>query len=79
MSAIGLALQLATRIAVVRTETEAFAGQLRQIETVLAAVSRQPHTVTEQDVLALLASAAQGANVLERVLASFQSTVSGLP
>ena len=34
---------------------------------------------TEQDVLALAASAAQGANVLERVLAAFQSTVSSLP
>jgi GTPase len=78
VSVIGLASELATRVAVVRTQTDAFAGQLRQIETVLAAVSRQPRTVTEQDVLAMAAAAAQAANALERVLGGFQSEVSHL-
>jgi GTPase len=78
VSVIGLASELATRVAVVRTQADAFAGQLRQIETVLAAVSRQPRTVTEQDVLAMAAAAAQAANALERVLGGFQSEVSRL-
>jgi GTPase len=78
VSVIGIASELATRVAVVRTQTDAFAGQLRQIETVLAAVSRQPRTVTEQDVLAMAAAAAQAANALERVLSGFQSEVSRL-
>jgi hypothetical protein len=78
VSVIGLASELATRVAVVRTQTDAFAGQLRQIETVLAAVSRQPRTVTEQDVLAMAAAAAQAANALERVLGGFRSELSHL-
>ena len=78
VSVIGIASQLATDIAAVRTEVEALGGQLRQIETVLAAVTRHPQSVTEMDVRALATSGIQATELLEAKLAAFRAAVAHL-